>query len=631
MDFAMDSIELEALLEEVLSHPEETPVNTFELESFLNSDILNEAPSSRTNGFSGPEEPSTGLSTFQERLTPPYGTRLNDDGTSSLFAFNLDDILPQLTNSLEDHPSNPTSQVVASSLGTVSATDNYSSFTSRLPKSSDTNLVTAVSRTIWPADLAAGLGLNGHMANESSSLSRPPPIPSSSPNEPKLTLNLAAGSYFEVVVEANPSLDAYPKLGTPETSSRSRSPSESISNSYSETSASPSSDPSYTCPICGNPAGKHSYYGAQVCSSCRAFFRRSIQKSAHEEFICRSGQSCRIDSKSWKSCKFCRFQSCLAVGMNPQWVMNQEERGNRNAKRNYLQNLRQKQPMMGAQSRTVLSKPRIDIVVRWTSDEECQIRGLKDLFSDYATKVIANFHSENPRMLQQFVDNLNKGTSINLKEYVFADHFIRSQVVNFYDNLSDFQEIPVSDRRQLFAFNFPLNAHLMEALVYHHPKESRRNIQDFMTRLQTFTDQDESLEEVNQMMSTVILDDNVQDKIDRLHDTHIYSEDSKQKRVELSNAIQQWPKTSPNGLADEVLTTLLGLIIILSPDFLNLKDATRVSQAQTKYSVMLHRYLKAKLPTKAHAKFGQGIELISKLRELTTILCTDLNTRMERP
>jgi hypothetical protein len=31
------------------------------------------------------------------------------------------------------------------------------------------------------------------------------------------------------------------------------------------------------CPICGNEAGKHVHYGGRACTSCRAFFRRSVQ------------------------------------------------------------------------------------------------------------------------------------------------------------------------------------------------------------------------------------------------------------------------------------------------------------------------------------------------------------------
>lgn len=31
------------------------------------------------------------------------------------------------------------------------------------------------------------------------------------------------------------------------------------------------------CPVCGNEAGKHVHYGGKACTSCRAFFRRSVQ------------------------------------------------------------------------------------------------------------------------------------------------------------------------------------------------------------------------------------------------------------------------------------------------------------------------------------------------------------------
>jgi len=75
-----------------------------------------------------------------------------------------------------------------------------------------------------------------------------------------------------------------------------------------------------TCPVCGNEAGKHSYYGGQVCNSCRAFFRRSVQNRAHERFKCKSGAQgmdrvCSINSRSWKSCQACRFKKCLEAGM----------------------------------------------------------------------------------------------------------------------------------------------------------------------------------------------------------------------------------------------------------------------------------------------------------------------------
>ena len=62
----------------------------------------------------------------------------------------------------------------------------------------------------------------------------------------------------------------------------------------------------YLCYCCGEKAGKHSYYGGQVCASCRAFFRRSVQSKYYEIFQCKFDKNCRITSQTRKTCQFCR-------------------------------------------------------------------------------------------------------------------------------------------------------------------------------------------------------------------------------------------------------------------------------------------------------------------------------------
>merc|ERR1711899_196349 len=86
------------------------------------------------------------------------------------------------------------------------------------------------------------------------------------------------------------------------------------------------------CLVCGSSAGKHIYYGARTCISCRGFFRRSVQNNHHQFFGCSNADSqeyankCLIDSKTRKNCKKCRFAKCLSVGMRVSWVLTQEER-----------------------------------------------------------------------------------------------------------------------------------------------------------------------------------------------------------------------------------------------------------------------------------------------------------------
>ena len=51
------------------------------------------------------------------------------------------------------------------------------------------------------------------------------------------------------------------------------------------------------------------------CYSCRAFFRRTLQRMEKTEIVCRTGLGlCEVSQVS-KACSACRFSQCLAVGM----------------------------------------------------------------------------------------------------------------------------------------------------------------------------------------------------------------------------------------------------------------------------------------------------------------------------
>ena len=83
------------------------------------------------------------------------------------------------------------------------------------------------------------------------------------------------------------------------------------------------------CLVCDAPALKYSSYGGKVCSSCRAFFRRSVQSGYHALFECKLDNMCKIEQKVRRKCQFCRFQSCLSSGMKLKLVLSNQERNSR--------------------------------------------------------------------------------------------------------------------------------------------------------------------------------------------------------------------------------------------------------------------------------------------------------------
>ena len=73
------------------------------------------------------------------------------------------------------------------------------------------------------------------------------------------------------------------------------------------------------CSVCSAPAAPYPHYGAIVCFSDRAFFRRSIRR----KYDCLRTSGCqwvndKLETKYW--CKKCRLDKCLQAGMMPKLV-----------------------------------------------------------------------------------------------------------------------------------------------------------------------------------------------------------------------------------------------------------------------------------------------------------------------
>uniref|UniRef100_A0A7E4VT37 Nuclear receptor n=1 Tax=Panagrellus redivivus TaxID=6233 RepID=A0A7E4VT37_PANRE len=66
------------------------------------------------------------------------------------------------------------------------------------------------------------------------------------------------------------------------------------------------------CLICGVPT-KHYHYYVPSCMACRLFFRRTVISGRN--YGCSQNSVCEIKGKN--SCRQCRFDQCIRVGMNP--------------------------------------------------------------------------------------------------------------------------------------------------------------------------------------------------------------------------------------------------------------------------------------------------------------------------
>jgi len=82
------------------------------------------------------------------------------------------------------------------------------------------------------------------------------------------------------------------------------------------------------CLVCEEKLIKpNNHYGGQCCYSCRAFFRRTATASPRkQEKQCKNNSDCEITVVTRKNCVPCRFRQCLAIGMDPNLPLTDDEK-----------------------------------------------------------------------------------------------------------------------------------------------------------------------------------------------------------------------------------------------------------------------------------------------------------------
>ncbi|XP_071832749.1 uncharacterized protein [Apostichopus japonicus] len=71
------------------------------------------------------------------------------------------------------------------------------------------------------------------------------------------------------------------------------------------------------CQVCGAlSSGLH--FGVFTCEGCKCFYRRSIREGAN--YACAKDRGCDITMETRNSCRYCRFQKCLTLGMSKEGI-----------------------------------------------------------------------------------------------------------------------------------------------------------------------------------------------------------------------------------------------------------------------------------------------------------------------
>jgi len=356
------------------------------------------------------------------------------------------------------------------------------------------------------------------------------------------------------------------------------------------------------CNICGDIASHHCYYGAQACSSCRAFFRRAVQTEYNQAYFCMMERMCEITKKSRKKCKFCRYQACLSAGMRPSWVVLTEDEGMKLLKtRNKKKKLAK--PALDA-SKSPDRSSHVKSRMFCSKEEILEINEYVKTSEYFAVSKVKDMSHSLLRELIRLIAFHESLSTFGMRE---IKNVLERRSVMFARKLNDFNDLNWQDQENLLKRNIPMLLE-MQISTFFQP--------DLVWRKQL----------------TPLIGPEEVDKMDcKLKEMHMKGLDSLQvfytsmfpspplkleaEFADLLRDIGAWPQT-----ADEYV--LLSLILLFCPDMLDLVNRRQVEDTQLKYLVLLQKYLDRRhqaAPATAVSRLGAAVDCMLRCKQLHVI------------
>jgi len=355
------------------------------------------------------------------------------------------------------------------------------------------------------------------------------------------------------------------------------------------------------CNICGDIAGNHSYYGAQACNSCRAFFRRAVQTEYNLAYFCMKNRNCEITKKSRKKCQFCRYQACLTAGMRTSWVLNEEEVMRLLKTRNKKKKLA-KLKLDASKSPDIRSqvKPR----VLCSKEEILEINDYVRTSEYFAVSKVKDMSHSLLRELIRLIAFHETLSSSGMRE---IKNVLERRSVMFAKKLNDFNVLNCQDQENLLKRNIPLLLEMQISTFFQPDLVWRKQLLPLIGPVEV-DKMDSKLKEMH--MKGL-------DGLQVFYTSMFPSPPSKLEAefADLLRDIGAWPQT-----ADEYV--LFSLILLFCPDMLDLVNRRQVEDTQLKYLVLLQKYLDRRHqanPAIAVSRLGAAVDCMLRCKQLHRI------------
>ena len=419
-------------------------------------------------------------------------------------------------------------------------------------------------------------------------------------------------------------------VGLPSPASSTVAPSE-CSSSSSSSSTSDTESGNSRCPVCGREGvGKHVYYGARVCVSCRGFFRRSVQSRQHPLFRCAYAGDCKVDSTARRSCKFCRFKKCLAAGMKTSWVMSDQERRDRVARRCGAGSPSSSPSAATSPGALVALVRNDEVALRMTEDERHQFQAM---FDDYMHRSYDKYFSYMRRSegtFRRFALTFLSALPVDRDFILECEDLDVKALVEYGFDMPEIRSLPAFDRMTLMYENHKLVFSLLCVIFNNMDEMMHDYLRSFLDYGRTKRATDPGIDTMVAEMERLELGQRTNNDPPKVAQTneevwdiglqHV-RRDHQQEAKRLIRVMEPIVRGTFGQLDPILMILMMRMLLFRIPGSArNLEDTSRVQSLHEAQAWQLHRYLKTHYKSEANGRLHRLLMLEEPLERLYNVV-----------
>ena len=189
------------------------------------------------------------------------------------------------------------------------------------------------------------------------------------------------------------------------------------------------------CQVCYDLASGYHYDGQPACPSCRVFFRRQALTDLKR---CALDRNCIITKETRSKCKYCRYQKCLKIGMNPSQLTEGEDKVNYD-----YEILAKFVKCIDRPEVHIKPLPEIDPVIKYAfkpfTERDAQYLAKLKNYRRRAIMAVPGL-TETLEAWMASLNNQGSNRSIQELEYYISQENYLATLIHFIENLPEFQE-----------------------------------------------------------------------------------------------------------------------------------------------------------------------------------------------